>query len=174
MDIYFHSGDTTEVEDLRKLKVTMVAWDVSDTWIITAVSDYKLKVWTAEDGELYKLLSGHSDEIYVLESHPRDPHIVLSAGHDGQLYVWNILQGKSVVHFTNNIEGQGYGAVFDAKWSPCGNTIAASDSHGHILIFGFGSGSPQMKLVSFVNIIVLYINYYILNAVFFTMVYKMI
>ncbi|KRT78658.1 WD40 domain-containing protein, partial [Oryctes borbonicus] len=141
------NADSAEVEDLRKLKVTMVAWDVSDTWIITAVSDYKLKVWTAVDGDLYKVLSGHTDEIYVLESHPKDPHIVLSAGHDGQLYVWNILQGKSVVHFTNNIEGQGYGAVFDAKWSPCGNMIAASDSHGHILIFGFGSGNPQMKLL---------------------------
>lgn len=125
----------------------MVAWDVSDMWIITAVSDYTLKVWAAPTGDLYKVLSGHSDEIYVLESHPKDPHMVLSAGHDGQLYIWNIQQGKCVVHFTNQIEGQGYGAVFDAKWSPCGNMIAASDSHGHILIFGFGSGNPQMKLV---------------------------
>lgn len=143
--------DSAETEDLKKLKVTMVAWDISDTWIITAVVDYKLKVWIAETGELYRILSGHSDEIYVLESHPKDPHIVLSAGHDGQLYVWNILHSKFVAHFTNNIEGQGNGAVFDAKWSPCGNMIAASDSHGHILIFGFGSGNCQMKMVSWSN-----------------------
>ena len=148
---HLNSSKGEELEDLKKLKVTMVAWDVSDTWVITAVSDFTLKVWLSSTGELMKILTGHTDEIYVLESHPKDPHIVLSAGHDGQLFVWNVLHGKSVTHFTNNIEGQGYGAVFDAKWSPCGNMFAASDSHGHILLFGFGSGNAQLKIVSETN-----------------------
>ena len=37
------------------------------------------------------------------------------------------------------IEGQGHGAVFDSKWSPDGQSFAATDSHGYLLYFGFGS-----------------------------------
>jgi len=37
------------------------------------------------------------------------------------------------------IEGQGHGAVFDCKWSPDGQSFAATDSHGYLLYFGFGS-----------------------------------
>nr|XP_022911448.1 bromodomain and WD repeat-containing protein 3 isoform X1 [Onthophagus taurus] len=134
-------------DDSKKLRVTMVCWDMSDMWIVTAVSDYKLRVWFAETGNLHKMLVGHTEEVFVLESHPKDPHVLLSAGHDGQIFVWNILTGKSINHFTNNLENQGHGAVFDAKWSPCGNTIAASDSHGHILLFGLGSGNAMLKFL---------------------------
>lgn len=124
----------------------MVGWDCSDEWVITAVSDYTLKIWRSSNGALEKVLTGHTDEIYVLESHPHDTHVVLSAGHDGQLFIWDIIKGEVIMKFTNNIEGQGYGAIFDVKWSPDGSMIAASDSHGHILMYGFG-GNPQFQKV---------------------------
>lgn len=92
-------------------------------------------------------MRGHTDELYVLESHPRDPHVVISAGHDGQLFVWNIFEGISITSFINHIDGQGHGGVFDAKWSPDGSMIAATDSHGHILMYGFGSGHQRLKMV---------------------------
>lgn len=50
--------------------------------------------------------------------------------------------------FVNHIEGQGHGGVFDAKWSPDGTMIAATDSHGHILVFGFGIGNDCLKMVA--------------------------
>lgn len=92
-------------------------------------------------------MRGHTDELYVLESHPKDPHVLISAGHDGQLFVWNILEGVAITSFVNNIDGQGHGGVFDAKWSPDGSMIAATDSHGHILMYGFGSGHQRLKLL---------------------------
>lgn len=55
--------------DNKKLKVTMVSWDQSDAWIVTAVSDHTIKVWNAKTAKLHNFLRGHSDEIYVLESH---------------------------------------------------------------------------------------------------------
>lgn len=125
----------------------MVAWDCSDSIIITADSECKLKVWDALEGKLRKELTMHTEEIYVLESHPLDSNLILSAGHDGQLIIWDLNSGQPVTRFTNNIEGQGYGAVFDAKWSPDGTMIAASDSHGHILMFGFGTGDSKLKEV---------------------------
>lgn len=154
----------------------MVSWDASDKWVITAVNDfsvrlntlsqnvrqvitlailYQIKVWNSTTGKLHKVMTGHTDELFVLESHPIDPHVLVSAGHDGQLFIWDIMEGISIAKFINHIEGQGNGGVFDAKWSPDGSMIAATDSHGHILMYGFGSGHPRLKMVSsFIHLLV--------------------
>lgn len=141
----------------KKAKVTMVCWDVSDEFVITAVNDYTLKVWNAKSGELVKVLRGHKDEVFVLESHPVDPRIILSAGHDGQLIIWDVLNTEPMVCFQNFVEGQGNCAVFDAKWSPDGTRLAATDSNGHLLMYGFGCGVEKLKIVSF---LLLYISYH--------------
>ncbi len=47
--------------------------------------------------------------------------------------------------FFIQIEGQGHGAVFDCKFTPDGQRFACTDSHGHLLIFGFGSSKPYDK-----------------------------
>lgn len=126
----------------------MVSWVCSDDYVVTAVNDHSLKVWDSSTGKLTRILTGHKDEVYVLESHPKDPRILLSAGHDGHVFIWDIVAGIPLAQFMNNIEGQGHGAVFDAKWSPDGNSFAATDSHGHILMFGFGTGHERLKIVS--------------------------
>ncbi|XP_053988016.1 PH-interacting protein [Hylaeus volcanicus] len=137
----------TDDDSNKKAKVTMVSWDVSDEWVITAVNDSSLKVWNAKSGELVRVLRGHKDEVFVLESHPIDPRVILSAGHDGQLIIWDVLNTEPIACFQNFIEGQGNGAVFDAKWSPDGTVLAATDSHGHLLIYGFGSGVQKLKII---------------------------
>lgn len=43
----------------------------------------------------------------------------------------------------NRIEGQGEGAIFDAKWGGAG-ALAACDAHGHLLLLGVGAGAPLM------------------------------
>lgn len=126
----------------------MVAWNTSDQIVAAAVSDYTLKVWTAT-GTLEKVLLGHTDEVYVLEPHPYHENIMLSAGHDGQVFIWDIYKGEKVFKYLNTIEGHGFGAIFDVKWNPDGTIFAASDSHGHIITFGFGSGSTSLKNVSY-------------------------
>ena len=124
---------------LQKLKVTMVTWSRDDRWLITAVSDFSVKVWDSSTGVLRQELRGHESETFVLEPHPHDPNILLSAAHDGRLLVWDLARGQVVKSFLNFIEGQGHGAVFDAKWNPSGSTIAATDSHGHLSIYGIGN-----------------------------------
>ncbi|XP_047518570.1 bromodomain and WD repeat-containing protein 3 isoform X1 [Pieris napi] len=126
-------------DDQKKLKVTMVCWDCSDEYVMTAVSDNTVRVWCSRTCTQVRVLSGHRDEAYVLEAHPFLPGILLSAGHDGQLFVWDAANGEVLAQFHNVIEGQGEGAIFDAKWGE-GNTIAASDSHGHVLLLGLGQG----------------------------------
>ncbi|XP_034722866.1 bromodomain and WD repeat-containing protein 3 isoform X1 [Etheostoma cragini] len=136
----------SEEESYFKPKVTMVAWDRHDNTVITAVNNHLLKVWNSYTGQLLHILKGHEAEVFVLEPHPFDPRIILSAGHDGNVFIWDLLQGTNTQHYFNMIEGQGHGAVFDCKFTPDGHRFACTDSHGHLLIFGFGSSKPYEKL----------------------------
>ncbi|KAJ8314724.1 hypothetical protein KUTeg_006874 [Tegillarca granosa] len=49
---------------------------------------------------------GHEDEVFVLEHSPRDPRIILSAGHDGKVVIWDIIQGIKVKSFFNMVSDQ--------------------------------------------------------------------
>uniref|UniRef100_A0A672IPT1 Pleckstrin homology domain interacting protein n=1 Tax=Salarias fasciatus TaxID=181472 RepID=A0A672IPT1_SALFA len=131
---------------VTKLKVTMVAWDRHDGTVITAANNLTLKVWNSTTGNLVHVLMGHEDEVFVLEPHPFDPRILFSAGHDGNCIVWDLARGVKIRSYFNMIEGQGHGALFDCKCSPDGQHFAATDSHGHLLIFGFGSSSKYDKI----------------------------
>ncbi|CAG0887382.1 unnamed protein product [Darwinula stevensoni] len=135
------NGSSEEGEDGRgqKVRTTMVAWTKDDRHVITAVSTKELKIWDSLSGILQHVLKGHKYDVYVMEPHPLDPNVLLTAGHDGQLFVWDLNRGVEVLRHWNGIEQQGYGALFDAKWNPMGHSFAATDSHGHLLLFGFGS-----------------------------------
>uniref|UniRef100_A0A452UNV9 PH-interacting protein n=1 Tax=Ursus maritimus TaxID=29073 RepID=A0A452UNV9_URSMA len=136
----------TKEDKITKMKVTMVAWDRHDNTVITAVNNMTLKVWNSYTGQLIHVLMGHEDEVFVLEPHPFDPRVLFSAGHDGNVIVWDLARGVKIRSYFNMIEGQGHGAVFDCKCSPDGQHFACTDSHGHLLIFGFGSSSKYDKI----------------------------
>lgn len=143
-------GSPAVEESVRALKprVTMVGWDLWDQHVITAVNDNTLKVWEAATGNLSLVLSGHQDEVFVLEAHPTDPHILLSAGHDGYVILWDLRIGEKITSFYNSLEGQGHGAVFDCKFSSNGLKFACTDSHGHLCIFGYGSSDRYSRVPS--------------------------
>ncbi|XP_063632423.1 bromodomain and WD repeat-containing protein 3 [Cydia splendana] len=138
------SLDDAGKDDGKKLKVTMVCWDLSDAYIITAVSDCSIRVWCSRTCGMVRVLRGHKDEAYVLEAHPLLPGVLLSAGHDGQLFVWDASTGEILASFLNKIEGQGEGAIFDAKWGG-GCALAAADAHGHLLLLSVASGPKLMS-----------------------------
>ncbi|XP_062870970.1 PH-interacting protein [Trichomycterus rosablanca] len=133
-------------DKVTKLKVTMVAWNRHDNMVITAANNLTLKVWNSYTGSLIHILLGHEDEVFVLEPHPFDPRVLFSAGHDGNAIVWDLARGVKIRSYFNMIEGQGHGALFDCKCSPDGQHFACTDSHGHLLIFGFGSSSRYDKI----------------------------
>uniref|UniRef100_A0A8C3L3A0 Bromodomain and WD repeat domain containing 1 n=1 Tax=Chrysolophus pictus TaxID=9089 RepID=A0A8C3L3A0_CHRPC len=140
-------GDMCSEEDkFMRPKVTMIAWNQNDNYVVTAVNNHLLKVWNSSTGQLLHDLVGHADEVFVLETHPFDSRIMLSAGHDGNIFIWDITKGTKTKHYFNMIEGQGHGAVFDCKFSPDGQHFACTDSHGHLLIFGFGCSKPYEKI----------------------------
>uniref|UniRef100_A0A8C8SEP3 Bromodomain and WD repeat domain containing 1 n=1 Tax=Pelusios castaneus TaxID=367368 RepID=A0A8C8SEP3_9SAUR len=136
----------SEEDKFMKPKVTMIAWNQNDNFVVTAVNNHLVKVWNSYTGQLLHDMVGHIDEVFVLETHPFDSRIMLSAGHDGNIFIWDITKGAKTKHYFNMIEGQGHGAVFDCKFSSDGQHFACTDSHGHLLIFGFGCSKPYEKI----------------------------
>ncbi|XP_043927396.1 bromodomain and WD repeat-containing protein 1 [Protopterus annectens] len=138
--------ETSPEDKFMRPKVTMIAWDRCDKLIVTAVNNHLLNVWNSLTGQLLHTLTGHNDEVFVLEAHPFDSRIMLSAGHDGNVFLWDITKGTNIRQYFNMIEGQGHGAVFDCKFSPDGQHFACTDSHGHLLIYGFGCNKRYEKI----------------------------
>ncbi|KAM4795606.1 bromodomain and WD repeat-containing protein 1 [Rhinophrynus dorsalis] len=139
------ASPSVEDEKLRP-KVHMIAWDQSDSTVFTASSVHLLNVWDSRTGKLLHVLSGHENDIFVLEPHPTDSRVVISAGYDGSIFVWDVTKGTKIKRYFNAIVGQGHGAILDCKLSADGQHMASTDSHGHVLIFGFGCSKPYEKI----------------------------
>lgn len=136
---------TRRSKDITKPMVLIVQWSRDDHYVITSVVDYSIKVWNSYSGQLIHILKKHTHDIYLLESHPVDPRIFISASHDGTLVIWNVRNGKCIKKIWNLVDPKGpcdmrnSAAIYDIKFSPDGNMIAASDAHGFLSIYGNGS-----------------------------------
>ena len=75
---------------------------------------------------------GHENSINMLDPHPYNPNVLLSAGHDGRLLIWDIVKEEVMAKLIEE------DCVLDAKWDPSGSTIAATDLAGHLSIYGIG------------------------------------
>lgn len=49
------------------------------------------------------LFQYHEDEVFVLECSPWDPRVILSAGHDGHVILWDIQKGVKIKSFFNMV-----------------------------------------------------------------------
>lgn len=134
----------------KKPKVLIVQWSRDDRYVITSTDEHKIKIWESASGKLIQDLTGHDSDIYLLESHPIDPRIFISASHDGTIKIWDIEREQALKTFQNRVEGQpesgqhSHASIYDIKFSPDGHMIAATDSHGFLSLYGIG-GSESYK-----------------------------
>lgn len=65
---------------------------------MAAYSCSVIMVWNATDGAEENILyGGHADSpVHVLEAHPTDPKLCFSAGYDGMLILWDIVNGRKI------------------------------------------------------------------------------
>lgn len=53
--------------------------------------------------KMFLFYKGHDDEVFVMEAHPFDSRIMLSAGHDGNIYMWDLTKGAKIRNFFNMV-----------------------------------------------------------------------
>jgi WD40 repeat protein len=86
----------------------MIAWNCDDSLVITAQEricySSLIRVWKSHNGQLFhKLNDLHADEVNILETHPKDPRLLLSASHDGNIILWNTQTGRLIKKFFNRV-----------------------------------------------------------------------
>ena len=85
----------------------------------------------------------HSGDVAVLRPHPRLTSVLLTAGHDGRVAVWDVDERRLLRLFACKSQAKPTGpsdAQFvDGAWSPAGDMCALSDDDGEVWLFGLGS-----------------------------------
>lgn len=120
--------------------VNMIVWSLDNRFVLAAIMDCRICVWNAVDGSLVHSLTGHTDSTYVLDVHPFNPRMAMSAGYDGKTIVWDIWEGKPI--YTYNIGVERFKLV-DGKFSPDGTSIILSDNVGQLYILNTGECESQ-------------------------------
>lgn len=118
--------------------VNMIVWSLDNRFVLAAIMDCRICVWNAVDGSLVHSLTGHSLSSYVLDVHPFNPRIAMSAGYDGKTIIWDIWEGVPIK--TYDI---GRFKLVDGKFSPDGTSIVLSDEVGQIHLLNTGQGEAQ-------------------------------
>ncbi|CAJ2629040.1 unnamed protein product [Trifolium pratense] len=118
--------------------VNMIIWSLDNRFVLAAIMDCRICVWNAVDGSLVHSLTGHTESSYVLDVHPFNPRIAMSAGYDGRTIVWDIWEGIPIRTYEI-----GRFKLVDGKFSPDGTSIVLSDEVGQIYFLSTGQGESQ-------------------------------
>ncbi|PRP83048.1 bromodomain and WD repeat-containing protein 1 [Planoprotostelium fungivorum] len=132
-----------------KASTTTLLWSLDDRYaIVAAMKGHQKKkgyimVWESRTGVLKYKLEEHTDRVYALETHPKDPRIFFSGGYDGNVIIWDLQTGMTISKFQNSINVPNEGIVpvqiLDGRFSPTGDCFAVTDSRGFISLYGMGN-----------------------------------
>ncbi|KAF1320464.1 Bromodomain and wd repeat-containing protein 1, partial [Globisporangium splendens] len=140
--------------------VDTLSWTHDDKRLITLHSvkpdshapdaDWKqrVRIWDPSTGKLLMTLAaidkekknGHTNAVFVMDVHPTDWRIVVTAGYDGRIFLWDIATGRMLKSFTNMSPDSELVPMLDGGFIPNGNGFCFTDRIGRLLIFGTGSG----------------------------------
>ncbi|KAM7258435.1 hypothetical protein ACFE04_014176 [Oxalis oulophora] len=118
--------------------VNMIVWSLDNRFVLAAIMDCRICVWNASDGSLVHSLTGHTESTYVLDIHPFNPRIAMSAGYDGKTIIWDIWEGKPIRTYEIS-----HFKLVDGKFSPDGTSIILSDDVGQLYILYSGQGESH-------------------------------
>lgn len=128
-----------------------VVWSHDDKYVITSSSDAKIRIWYSDTGQLARLLDAHEQEVYVMDFHPLNGNILLTAGYDGKCILWDVESGEQLQSFIvgedaiiNHDPSQGPPlkgpSICDGQFAHDGMSFVVSDTSGAITVFGVSSG----------------------------------
>ncbi|CAA3003798.1 bromodomain and WD repeat-containing 3 isoform X1 [Olea europaea subsp. europaea] len=119
--------------------VNMIVWSLDNRFVLAAIMDNRICVWNASDGSLVHSLTGHTASTYVLDVHPFNPRIAMSAGYDGKTILWDIWEGNPIRVYEISERFK----LVDGKFSQDGTSIVLSDNVGQIYLLNTGQGESQ-------------------------------
>ncbi|KAI1320261.1 Bromodomain and WD repeat-containing protein 3 [Mortierella claussenii] len=128
-------------EDSRIIP-TMAIWSLDDSTVILTTSLGEIKIFDSTTGGWIHTLKGHvkGSSIYVVDVHPNDNRILMTAGYDGQVILWDISKGIKINSWTYPEH-----EFLDGRFSPDGLMFAVTDQEGKCILFGAGKNPDDYK-----------------------------
>ena len=148
--------------------VHLVRWagEPGSACVIASLQDTTVCVWDAATGHLHARVRRHTLEVFVVEVHPVHPRLVLTAGYDGRVCIWDlrrlcsppatvagsggappllvddaVADERGIPEAEFDLRGslpEGAMKLLDARWHPDGTGFVVSDESGSIHLFGTG------------------------------------
>ncbi len=103
-------------------KVNSINFSNNSSFIVTASNDKDIRIYDRENGELLRVLKGHSDEVHSASFTANDSKII-SASADGTVRLWEVSTGRQLLKI--NIGKPVYFATFSVQ----GKHIFAAADH---------------------------------------------
>ncbi|CAG8447968.1 9947_t:CDS:10 [Diversispora eburnea] len=129
--------------------LTTIKWSCDDNYVISGHANGEIYVFESASGEIVRHYKAHNGKFYVLEAHPCDSRLFMSAGYDDRIVLWDVgnkIELKSWNHTDLNIESDnalynndGGNMVFeyyDGKWRNNGSMFAVTDNGGKCHLIG--------------------------------------
>ncbi|KAG0222895.1 Bromodomain and WD repeat-containing protein 3 [Mortierella sp. GBA43] len=127
-------------EDSARIIPTMAIWALDDSAVILTTSLGEIKVFDSSTGGLTHTLTGHNrgSQIYVVDVHPHDKRILMTAGYDGQVILWDIIKGVKLKSWSYDDR-----EFLDGRFSYDGLMFAVTDQEGKCTLFGAGMNPDE-------------------------------
>ncbi|KAF9361877.1 Bromodomain and WD repeat-containing protein 3 [Mortierella sp. AD094] len=121
---------------------TMAIWSLDDSTVILTTSLGEIKIFDSTTGGLIHTLKGHvrGSSVYVVDVHPNDKNILMTAGYDGQVILWDIAKGTQLNSWTYSEH-----EFLDGRFSPDGLMFAVTDQEGKCILFGAGMNPDDYR-----------------------------
>merc|ERR1711920_206300 len=98
--------------------------------LATASFDGPVRLWNVQSGTCIRVLSRHRDSVYSVAFSPSGEYLT-SGSLAGQLYVWNLLEGRHVLSY------KGKGDIFEVAWNNEESRVAACFSSNVVALIDF-------------------------------------
>jgi len=99
---HLFTGDSSADLAAKLWSVTPCARLVIALQVISSVSDHTIRVWDSHTGLEVQRLVGHEAQVHILECHPLDHRLAMSASYDGTTRLWNLYTGQALARYNEH------------------------------------------------------------------------
>jgi WD40 repeat protein/tRNA A-37 threonylcarbamoyl transferase component Bud32 len=129
-----------ETRSHRMHDVNGIGYSPDGRRLATAGEDATVRIWTADRGELVRILLGHAGRVLAVAWSPGEGKALASAGADGIVRLWEANSGKLLHSLPHSYQGRP-AQVEAVAWSPDGKVLATSAPY---LVHLWDAGSGKL------------------------------